>query len=96
VTGLIDPDRVLTNAGARQGDHLILTKPIGTVVITTALKQGKAEPAWVAEAIRSMTMLNRRAAEACLAPALQASPRSCCGKRKPLRLACDETEPTGD
>jgi len=63
VTGLIDPDRVLTNAGARQGDHLILTKPIGTGVITTALKQGKAEPAWVAEAIRSMTTLNRHAAE---------------------------------
>ncbi|HEY2105537.1 MAG TPA: selenide, water dikinase SelD [Candidatus Binataceae bacterium] len=63
VTGLIDPERVLTNAGARQGDHLILTKPIGTGVITTALKQGKADPAWVEEAIRSMTTLNRRAAE---------------------------------
>jgi selenide,water dikinase len=63
VTGLIDPDRVLTNAGARPGDDLILTKPIGTGVITTALKQEKAEPAWVAEAIRSMTTLNRRAAE---------------------------------
>jgi selenide, water dikinase len=63
VTGLIDPDRVLTNAGARQGDDLILTKPIGTGVITTALKQGKAEEAWVAQAIRSMTTLNRRAAE---------------------------------
>src|ERR1700690_329874 len=63
VTGLIDPDHVLTNAGARQGDDLILTKTIGTGVITTALKQGKAEPAWVAEAIRSMTTLNRRAAE---------------------------------
>src|ERR1035438_7895371 len=63
VTGLIDPDHVLTNAAARQGDDLILTKAIGTGVITTALKQGKAEPAWVAEAIRSMTTLNRRAAE---------------------------------
>ena len=63
VTGLIDPDRVLTNAGAQQGDDLILTKPIGTGVITTALKQGKAEPAWVAEAIRSMTTLNRLPSE---------------------------------
>ena len=63
VTGLIDPDHVLTNAGAQQGDDLILTKAIGTGVVTTALKQGKAEPAWVAEAIRSMTTLNRRAAE---------------------------------
>src|SRR3984885_15311800 len=59
VTGLIDPGRVLTNAGAQQGDDLILTKAIGTGVITTALKQGKAEPAWVSEAIRSMTTLNR-------------------------------------
>jgi selenide, water dikinase len=63
VTGLIDPDHLLKNIGAREGDDLILTKAIGTGVITTALKQGKAEPAWVAEAIRSMTTLNRRAAE---------------------------------
>ena len=47
VTGLIDPARVYTNAAARSGDVLILTKPIGTGVITTALKQGKAEPAWI-------------------------------------------------
>jgi selenide,water dikinase len=59
VTGLIDPARVFTNAGALAGDTLILTKPIGTGVITTALKQGKSEPAWVAHAIRSMTTLNR-------------------------------------
>ena len=63
VTGLIDPDRVLTNAGAQEGDDLLFTKSIGTGVITTALKQGKAEAAWVEEAIRSMTTLNRRAAE---------------------------------
>jgi selenide, water dikinase len=63
VTGLIDPDRVLTNAGAQQGDDLLFTKSIGTGVITTALKQGKAEAAWVEEAIRSMTTLNRCAAE---------------------------------
>jgi selenide, water dikinase len=63
VTGLIDPDRVLTNAGAQQGDDLILTKAIGTGVITTALKQGKAEPPWVSEAIRSMTTLNRLPSE---------------------------------
>jgi selenide, water dikinase len=63
VTGVIDPDRILTNTGAQQGDDLILTKAIGTGVITTALKQGKAEPSWVAEAIRSMTTLNRVASE---------------------------------
>jgi selenide, water dikinase len=62
VTGLIDPARVFTNAGALVGDQLILTKPIGTGVITTALKQGKAEAAWVERAIRSMTTLNNTAA----------------------------------
>lgn len=58
VTGLIDPGRVYTNAAAQPGDMLILTKPLGTGVITTALKQGKAEPAWIEEAIRWMTTLN--------------------------------------
>jgi selenide,water dikinase len=62
VTGLIDPAHVTTNAGAVPGDALILTKPIGTGVITTALKQGKADPDWVDRAIRSMTTLNRTAA----------------------------------
>jgi selenide,water dikinase len=61
VTGLIDPLRVLTNAGAVAGDALILTKPIGTGVITTAIKQGKARPEWVARAVESMTTLNRAA-----------------------------------
>src|SRR5580692_5830843 len=61
VTGLIDPQRVLTNAGAVAGDALILTKPIGTGVITTAIKQGKARPEWVASAVKSMTTLNRAA-----------------------------------
>ena len=63
VTGVIDPDHVLTNARAQQGDDLIFTKAIGTGVITSALKQGKAQPAWVAEATRSMTTLNRAASE---------------------------------
>jgi selenide,water dikinase len=61
VTGLIDPERVLTNAGAVAGDTLILTKPIGTGVITTGIKQGKAKPEWVANAVESMTTLNRTA-----------------------------------
>lgn len=58
VTGLINPDHVYTNAGAVAGDTLILTKPLGTGVITTALKQGKSKPAWVDAAVRSMTTLN--------------------------------------
>ncbi len=62
VTGVIDPAQVKTNARAIAGDALILTKPIGTGVITTALKQGKAEKAWVDAAIKSMTTLNGTAA----------------------------------
>ena len=62
VTGLIDPAGVYTNSGAQSGDVLILTKGLGTGVITTALKQGKAEDGWVDGAVRSMTALNKSAA----------------------------------
>jgi len=62
VTGVIDPAKVKTNARAIAGDVLILTKPIGTGVITTALKQGSAQPSWVAAAVKSMTTLNSTAA----------------------------------
>ncbi len=63
VTGLIDPKKVLTNAGARLGDALVFTKALGTGVISTAIKKGKAEPAWIDAAVQSMTTLNKRAAE---------------------------------
>lgn len=64
VTGTINPARIWKNVGARPGDVLLLTKPIGTGVISTALKQGKASDAWVAASTASMTRLNRDAAEA--------------------------------
>jgi len=64
VTGLIHPEKVWRNVGARPGDTLILTKPLGTGVIATALKQNQAEPAWVAASTASMTHLNRDAADA--------------------------------
>jgi len=63
VTGLIDPKKVLTNAGARAGDALIFTKALGTGVISTAIKKGKAEQAWIDAAVQSMTTLNKQAAE---------------------------------
>ena len=63
VTGEVDPARMLTNGGARAGDALILTKPIGTGVIATALKFDRATEAAVAAATLSMTTLNRAAAE---------------------------------
>lgn len=64
VTGMIDPAQIWRNVGAQPGDVLILTKPLGTGVISTALKQGKAEVAWVHAAESSMARLNRDAAEA--------------------------------
>src|SRR5579863_2246959 len=64
VTGVIHPQRIWKNVGARPGDVLLLSKPIGTGVISTALKQGRAEEAWVAASTASMTRLNRDAADA--------------------------------
>jgi selenide,water dikinase len=63
VTGLVHPKRILANAGAQPGDALLFTKALGTGVISTAIKQGKAEAAWIAAAVQSMTTLNQRAAE---------------------------------
>ncbi len=64
VTGEVDPDRVLANGGARRGDVLILTKAIGTGVIATALKYGRAPQPAIDAAVTSMTVLNRAASEA--------------------------------
>ena len=66
VTGLINPQRVLTNAGARPGDRLVLTKRLGTGVIGTALKANRASQASVDAAIQSMCTLNRAAGEIAL------------------------------
>ena len=63
VTGVVHPKKVLANAGAKPGDALLFTKSIGTGVISTAIKKGQAEAAWIDAAVRSMTTLNKRAAE---------------------------------
>jgi len=63
VTGMVHPKKVLANAGAQPGDALLFTKAIGTGVISTAIKKGKAEAPWIDAAVRSMTTLNKRAAE---------------------------------
>ena len=63
VTGTIHPDRVLSNAGAKVLDALVLTKALGTGVISTAIKRGEALDSWIEAAVKSMTMLNARAAE---------------------------------
>jgi selenide,water dikinase len=63
VTGLIDPGRVLANKGAQPGDRLLFTKALGTGVISTAIKKGTAKQEWIEAAVRSMTTLNKTAAE---------------------------------
>jgi selenide, water dikinase len=73
VTGTVHPDRIVSNAGAVPGDVLVLTKKIGTGVLTTAAKRGRLSAAGLAEAIRSMTTLNRRAAEAMCAAGAHAA-----------------------
>ncbi|MFH1636371.1 MAG: selenide, water dikinase SelD [Chloroflexota bacterium] len=64
VTGVVHPDRVVTNAAARPGDQIVLTKPIGTGIIATAVKRGLADEATTRQAIALMAALNRDAAEA--------------------------------
>ena len=64
VTGVVRRRRLLTNAGARPGDRLVLTKPLGTGVLATALKQGLLDPAQTRRLTRTMAALNRGAAEA--------------------------------
>jgi selenide,water dikinase len=64
VTGIINPHRIWRNVGARTGDVLLFTKPLGTGVITTALKKERATPESLAAAVAAMTTLNRDAAAA--------------------------------
>ena len=63
VTGLVDPERMLTNAQGRPGDEVLLTKPLGTGVIATALKAGRAPAEAVETSTLSMAALNRTASE---------------------------------
>lgn len=63
VTGAVDPARMLTNGGARPGDSLILTKPVGTGVIGTAIKFNRATPALIEQVVATMRTLNQAAAD---------------------------------
>jgi selenide,water dikinase len=66
VTGTIHPGKVVHNHGARPGDKLILTKPLGTGIISTAIKRGTASKAAINAIVKSMTTLNKAASEAML------------------------------
>jgi selenide,water dikinase len=63
VTGIVHPKRMITNAGAKVGDKLILTKPLGTGIISTALKAGKAGKETIARITKYMASLNKKASE---------------------------------
>jgi len=63
ITGIVHPQKVVLNTGAKVGDRLILTKPLGTGIINTALKGGVADEAAVAKSVRCMVTLNNKAAE---------------------------------
>ena len=67
VAGVVKRRHLLTNAGARAGDRLLLTKPLGTGIMATALKLGKLDPALTAKLTRQMATLNRRASELAVA-----------------------------
>jgi selenide,water dikinase len=72
VTGTIHPKKVVHNRGARPGDRLILTKSLGTGVISTAIKRGAASPEAIGRIVKSMTTLNRAASEAMVAVGVSA------------------------
>jgi selenide,water dikinase len=73
ITGLVHPARMMTNAGGRPGEALVLTKPLGTGVLATALKAGAAPAEAVAAAASSMSRLNAAAAEAALRAGVRAA-----------------------
>jgi selenide,water dikinase len=90
VVGLADPARIVTNAAARPGDALVLTKPLGLGVISTAIKNGVAPSEVVARAIEVMTTLNDRARDAMLeAGARAATDVTGFGLLGHLRKMCD-------
>jgi selenide,water dikinase len=63
VTGIVHPKRLVTNAGAKVGDKLVLTKPLGTGIISTALKSGKASKETIAKVTKYMASLSKKASE---------------------------------
>jgi selenide,water dikinase len=83
VTGIVDPAHVTTNAGARTGDVIVLTKPLGTGIITTANKFDECDPTTLDAAMESMALLNAGAADAMRAVGI--------GPDQPVHAATDVT-----
>jgi selenide,water dikinase len=96
VTGMINPARVLKNGGAKPGDRLLMTKALGTGVISTAIKKGVAKTSWIDAAVASMTTLNKIAAETVAPCALHHTPSAndqqpASGDRYPVHALTDIT-----
>src|SRR5213080_626327 len=72
VTGMVHPDHILTKGGAQPGDYLLLGKPLGTGLITTAHKRDRVEASDLDAALQSMMQLNRKASQALLRPGVHA------------------------
>ena len=72
VVAVAEPDSIISNAGAKPGDALVLTKPLGTGIISTAIKRDKASAAVQAEAVATMSMLNKHASQAMVAVGVNA------------------------
>ena len=72
ITGIIHPQKVVLNTGAKAGDRLILTKPLGTGIINTAVKGGVADEAAVAKVVNCMVTLNKKASELMMTAAVHA------------------------
>jgi selenide,water dikinase len=92
VTGVIHPQRVLANQGAFPGDRLLLTKALGTGVISTAIKKGVARQEWIDAAVKSMTTLNKVAAQVITGG--DAELRSAWTLRRRSGQACESPVPT--
>lgn len=73
VTGIVDPETMLTNRAARVGDRLVLTKPLGTGLISTAIKRDRATSEQIEAGVMVMTALNRSAAEAAISVGVRAA-----------------------
>jgi selenide, water dikinase len=73
VTGIVHPDRIVTNAGAQSGDLVFLTKPLGTGILASALKKDVIDARQIAEAVRWMTTLNAAASCAMLSAGVHAA-----------------------
>jgi selenide,water dikinase len=98
VTGVVHPKRVLANQGAQPGDRFLFTKALGTGVVSTAIKKGEAKQEWIDAAVKSMTTLNRAAAEVITTSRVVAGLRPAQAARRPAATATanDQRRTTSD